>query len=229
MSSEQKVNQLDIVSLWEQKNPPTIVQMADSIDLTDIKKVPEWSSRVSLLAKRNMVNYFLSKERKTAPWFFFIYAKCFRLSFLTVRKVLESYTENLDFGYNSYFPNGTDNYSGEFQQLHIDPRYWFGPLTQLKKLPSFYCQILKERFTNLKQKYPEGTVFKVSSTGRVECQLPKNFHIELIKHLHSLKMFTECYETAPEVKDSPFSKDLGDTNVQELAKLLDEDDSCYYF
>ena len=226
---------LDIITLWENnKKPPSVDQILESLNTNNIYIAPAWSERVSLAAKRNMVKFFLDmnlesyKGIKISPWFFFLLAKHFKLSPATTRQVLEAYASSIKFRENGFLPDSSGSFRGEFQCCNIDPRWWFGSLTQLGRLPPFYSNILEQRFSKLKTEYPEGTVFKVSATGRHECQLPDNFHFGFISHLQSLKMFTEYYNTCPLLETSLFSQNPGNFSEPKIVAMLDEfDDSIF--
>lgn len=228
-------NDLDIIALWENdKNPPSIDQIIASLDTKNMLSEPKWSERVSLSAKRNMVKFFLDmnlesyKGVKISPWFFFLLAKHFKLSHATTKQILEAYASSIKFRENRYLPDSSGSFRGEFQCCNIDPRWWFGSLTQIGRLPPFYSKILEQRFSQLKTEYVEGTVFLVFAMGRYECQLPDNFHLGFISHLQSLKMFTECYETCPALKTSLFSQNPGNFSEQKIVAMLDEFDESIF-
>jgi len=235
-AKQQEQPQDPIIQFWEKESKPKVhdcdfhLKIASQATANPITETPTWAAQVTLLAKRNMVSYFLEHAKTTdvTPWVFFVLAKHFRLSPATVARVLALYASLIEFRENGLFPDGSKNYSGKFQQANLDPRLWFGKLVDLKRLPQIYSQALENRFTELKAEYPEGTVFLVSSTGRFECQLPKNFHRPLIKHLHGLKMFTECFETCPALEKSPFSRPLQDTETTDLMALMDECDDAVF-
>lgn len=205
-----------IIQLWESGKTPEVKEILKNIP-TDMP----WENDVTDLARNNMLNYFSDREKcKIAPWFFFLYAKHFRCSPVEVGRVLSSYAEQIEFREDRFMPE-FGKFNGKFYQAHIDPRWWFGELTKYEKLPRFYSEILENRFTALKFQYPPGTVFLVSSYGRVECELPTNFHIDFIKHLQSLKMFTETNGVCRQYeKYSMFSRNLAELTDDEVFGLV---------
>jgi len=216
------IREKDIVDFWEADSPPTSDQIVKSINTDNIQEKPLWTSRVTPLARKNMTNYFKNEETrsKISPWFFYLLAKHMQLSPVSVQHILMLYTQSIVFRKNSYFEDESDNFTGVFQTANIDPRTWFGALTQLNELPEFYAQIMCDRFDELKTHYSENTVFKVDACGRCECELPDNFHLPLIQHLISQKIFVDVNRTCPAIQYSSFAKQLGYTSKADVAKLI---------
>lgn len=55
----------------------------------------------------------------------------------------------------------------------IDPRSWFGKLTEEPCIPEELCQYMLSKFKLV-------TPHKVVTNGRMECQIPTNWHEDLV-------------------------------------------------
>lgn len=80
---------------------------------------------------------------------------------------------------------------------HIDPREFFGALTkEYDELPADYADALAEEIQDQRQRHqPDEPEFLISTFGRVECQLPTDWHRPLVRKLLDLGMWVEDGKT----------------------------------
>ena len=82
-----------------------------------------------------------------------------------------------------------------YQRSHIDPREFFGGLTKdYAVLPEDYAQALADEIQDQRQRHsPNEPEFLIATFGRVECQLPADWHRPLVEKLLAAGIWVEDF------------------------------------